>query len=101
VLGVEAVGVHDNFFDLGGHSLLLVRVHGRLCEVLKPDLSIVELLQYPTVASLAAHVSEEIDEAVAVSGIEERVSRQREAFARQRPPQQDELASHELKAWDA
>jgi amino acid adenylation domain-containing protein len=86
VLGTETVGVHDNFFDLGGHSLLMVRVHGRLCEVLKRELSIVELLRYPTVASLAAYVSAELDEAAAIaSSVEERASRQREAFARQRP----------------
>ena len=34
MLGVERVGIHDNFFDLGGHSLLLARVHARLREAL-------------------------------------------------------------------
>jgi FkbM family methyltransferase len=57
LLGRESVGAHDNFFDLGGHSLLLVRVHARLREMLAADLPVVELFRFPTVASLAAHLS--------------------------------------------
>ena len=57
VLGRERVGVDDNFFDLGGHSLLLVRVHGRLKKLLGRDVPIVDLFAHPTVASLAAALS--------------------------------------------
>ncbi len=57
VLGVERVGLHDNFFDLGGHSLRLVEVHARLLRSLGRDIPIVELFQYPTVARLAAHLA--------------------------------------------
>ncbi|HEY0512849.1 MAG TPA: amino acid adenylation domain-containing protein [Thermoanaerobaculia bacterium] len=56
-LAVDTVGIHDNFFDLGGHSLLLARVHSRLREVLGRDLSLVELFKNPTVSSLAAALS--------------------------------------------
>jgi len=56
-LAVEKVGIHDNFFDLGGHSLLLAKVHARLREVLERDLSLVDLFKNPTVASLAAALS--------------------------------------------
>ncbi|HEX6862666.1 MAG TPA: beta-ketoacyl synthase N-terminal-like domain-containing protein, partial [Thermoanaerobaculia bacterium] len=56
-LAVETVGIHDNFFDLGGHSLLLARVHARLKEVLARDLSLVDLFKNPTVSSLAAALS--------------------------------------------
>ena len=84
MLGVEAVGANDNFFDLGGHSLLMVRVHGRLSEIFKGNLSVVDLLRYPTVASLAAFVAAEADEPAVAAAIDDRASRQREAFARQR-----------------
>ena len=58
VLGVDQVGVRDNFFDLGGHSLLLTRVHSRLCKVLNRDMSIVDLFQFPSVSALARHLDE-------------------------------------------
>jgi acyl carrier protein len=56
-LGVEKVGAHDNFFDLGGHSLLLARVHVLLKERLGREVSMVDLFRYPTVASLARHLA--------------------------------------------
>jgi amino acid adenylation domain-containing protein len=55
VLGVPRVGVRDNFFDLGGHSLLLARVQARLKEELpEAELTMVDLLRHSTVGALAA-----------------------------------------------
>ena len=85
VLGVEAVGTSDNFFDLGGHSLLMVRVHGRLSEIFTGNLSVVDLLRYPTVASLAAFIAAQTEEPAVPLAISDRASRQKDAFARQRP----------------
>ena len=76
VLGVETVGVHDNFFDLGGHSLSMVRVHGRLCEALKADLSVTDLFRYPTVSSLATFLSPGAA-GHALGPVEERAGKQR------------------------
>lgn len=53
VLKVEAVGRHDNFFDLGGHSLLLLQVFSRLHEIYGRRVSVIDLFRYPTVTSLA------------------------------------------------
>ncbi|MCL6589239.1 MAG: amino acid adenylation domain-containing protein [Firmicutes bacterium] len=57
ILGIEVIGIHDNFFDLGGHSLLLTQVHSKLKAVFtaKP-LAIVDLFKYPDVASLAGYL---------------------------------------------
>ena len=56
-LRVERVGRDDNFFDLGGHSLLVVQIHSRLCKLLDLDLTIVELFEHPTIGALAKHIS--------------------------------------------
>ncbi|HEV2734418.1 MAG TPA: non-ribosomal peptide synthetase, partial [Longimicrobiaceae bacterium] len=56
VLGLDRVGAADNFFEIGGHSLLLVRLHARLGETLGREVAIVDLFRFPTVASLAAHL---------------------------------------------
>jgi amino acid adenylation domain-containing protein len=53
LLGAERVGLHDNFFDLGGHSLLMVRVQGRISRQLGREITMVDLFSHPTVSSLA------------------------------------------------
>ncbi|HJT64970.1 MAG TPA: amino acid adenylation domain-containing protein [Pyrinomonadaceae bacterium] len=53
VLQLDQVGVHDNFFDLGGHSLLMLRIQGKVRTLFNRDMSIVEMFRYPTVSSLA------------------------------------------------
>jgi acyl carrier protein len=59
VLRVKRVSAYENFFDLGGHSLLLVQAHRELCEKLGRRLSVTELFQHPTVESLARHLGGE------------------------------------------
>jgi acyl carrier protein len=56
MFGVEQVSIEDNFFDLGGHSLLLVQTHSRLLETLRIEFPIVTLFEHPTVRSLASHL---------------------------------------------
>ncbi len=56
VLGVSDVGVADNFFDLGGHSLLLVQVHSRLQERFPDRVALVDLFTHRTLGALAAHL---------------------------------------------
>jgi amino acid adenylation domain-containing protein len=53
VLGVQRVGLHDNFFDIGGHSLMLVRLHRRLTQSFDTALGLVDLYRLPTVSALA------------------------------------------------
>ncbi|HEX2206980.1 MAG TPA: non-ribosomal peptide synthetase, partial [Longimicrobium sp.] len=59
VLGAGAVGPDDNFFDLGGNSLLLIRLAARLQDELGATVTAVELFRYPTVRALAAHLGED------------------------------------------
>ncbi len=53
VLGIEEVGVHDNFFDLGGHSLVAIRLIGSLRQVFTLDIPVRRLFECPTIAELA------------------------------------------------
>jgi amino acid adenylation domain-containing protein/non-ribosomal peptide synthase protein (TIGR01720 family) len=86
LFGVERVSLDDNFFDLGGHSVLLVQAHARLKARLRADLAIVALLQYPTVRSLAHYLSggADADRQKAASVTMDRAQKQREAQMRQR-----------------
>jgi acyl-coenzyme A synthetase/AMP-(fatty) acid ligase/acyl carrier protein len=54
VLKLERIGIHDNFFELGGHSLLAAKVVSKVRNNLEIELSMVDLFQAPTIASLAA-----------------------------------------------
>ncbi|MDX3696409.1 amino acid adenylation domain-containing protein [Streptomyces europaeiscabiei] len=58
VLHTDQVGVHDNFFDLGGNSLLLAALHGRLRAELKPDLPMHWLFEHPTVHAMATALAD-------------------------------------------
>ncbi|NCR24962.1 MAG: amino acid adenylation domain-containing protein [Microcystis aeruginosa LE13-04] len=53
VLGVERIGIKDNFFELGGHSLLATQVISRSRDLFSVELSLQNLLEYPTIANLA------------------------------------------------
>jgi amino acid adenylation domain-containing protein len=83
-LGLAKVSVNDNFFDLGGHSLLMVHVQSRLNEALKTNVSIVELFQYPTIRSLAAHLANAAPKADRLPKIQDRAGKRAEALNRQR-----------------
>jgi amino acid adenylation domain-containing protein len=84
VLGLERVGVKHNFFDLGGHSLLLVRLHARLQETLGRELSLVDLFNYPSVESLAAHLDRAAEAPQALDQARDRAQRQIDAARRQK-----------------
>ena len=53
VLGIDTVGLHDNFFDLGGHSLAASRVISRVIQTFQLELPIKALFDAPTVAEMA------------------------------------------------
>ena len=56
-LGLPAVGLHENFFDLGAHSLTVAEVHARLQDLLGQPIDLIDLFQFSTVSALAAHLA--------------------------------------------
>lgn len=58
VLERPHVGRHENFFDLGGHSLLLTKVHGRLQKKLGRKFAVIDLFKFPTVSALATYMGD-------------------------------------------
>ncbi|HSS47830.1 MAG TPA: amino acid adenylation domain-containing protein [Thermoanaerobaculia bacterium] len=69
VLDLPAVGVHDNFFESGGSSLRIVKLHSRLKAALGADVAVTDLFRHPTIASLARHLAEQSQ----VEGLQEAV----------------------------
>ncbi len=84
VLGVPEVGLDDNFFDLGGHSLLTVRVHDRLKPRVPKPLAVTDLFRFPTVRSLAAHLGDAPPEASRADRGRDRAAARRAAMGRRR-----------------
>ncbi|BAZ54100.1 amino acid adenylation domain-containing protein [Nostoc sp. NIES-4103] len=57
-LNIENIGIHDNFFEIGGHSLLMIKVHSELGKIFKNELVMLDLFRYPTISSLADFLSQ-------------------------------------------
>ncbi len=56
LLKIDQVGLNDNFFDLGGNSLAIIRLSSKLKEVFKRDVPVVTLFNYPTVSAQARYL---------------------------------------------
>jgi amino acid adenylation domain-containing protein len=82
-LGIPSVGLKDNFFDLGAHSLTVAEAHAKLEEALGREIALLDLFQFTTVSALAAHLDAQTGGALtAASQLSERAARRR--MARQR-----------------
>lgn len=83
--GRSDLSVDDNFFDLGGQSLLMLRVHAALTDALqRPDISIVQMFQHPTIAGLAASLAAPVAASSLKESAASRAAAARAAAARSR-----------------
>jgi len=67
LLGLEQVGIHDDFFDLGGHSLLAIQIIARMRNTFHMYLPVHALFENPTIAELAAQITDALTDAIVVS----------------------------------
>jgi amino acid adenylation domain-containing protein len=86
ILRVDPIGLDDNFFDIGGDSLLLVAVHSNLQKTLHVEIPVTDLFEFTTVRTLARRLGSQKAPAASspVSDSQLQAQRQRDAFARQR-----------------
>ncbi len=90
MFGLERVSIEENFFDLGGHSQLLVQMHNELRKLLKIDFPIVTLFAHSTVHSLARQLDQTgISSSGSSDAVRNRAQRQKEALRQMRNKNND------------
>ena len=88
LLQIEKVGLHDNFFDLGGHSLLLTQVHTKLQSTFNRKISMIDMFKYPSVNSLADFLSKEERYPASMRESKDRAGTRRELIKRRKQVRQ-------------
>ncbi|MER6048404.1 MupA/Atu3671 family FMN-dependent luciferase-like monooxygenase [Streptomyces sp. NPDC001793] len=84
LLDREGVGIHENFFEIGGHSLLAAKAHARIAAADLGHVELVDLFTYPTIAQLATHLGADTDGGARQlsTTVESRADRQKAAVRR-------------------
>jgi amino acid adenylation domain-containing protein len=84
----ENIGIDDNFFDVGGHSLLLAQVQEKLEQSFLIDIAITDLFKYPSISSLANYLSQQENDLLTTKNnteeISNRIDKQKAALARRK-----------------
>ena len=84
ILRVDAVGLDDNVFDLGGDSLMIIAMHSNLQKTLGIEIPVTDLFEFTTIRTLARHLGEQKSASTSLSGAQQQGVKQREAFERQK-----------------
>jgi acyl carrier protein len=81
VLQLSGIGTEDSFFELGGQSLQLVQLHGKLQQLLNKKFPITGLFQFTTIRSLAGYLDQTRDDSEMFLSIHKRALQRRQALA--------------------
>lgn len=84
VFNIDRVSIHTNFFDLGGNSLLVTKVHSKLRAALNSDIQVIELFKHSTIHSLAKYLSETGDSPVLIDLGREQANLRKKLMKRRR-----------------
>jgi acyl carrier protein len=82
LLKLDRVGIHDNFFEIGGNSLMTLQIAVQVRALLQKDLPVVKLFQYPTIAQLANYLNQGEGTKQSSNKFQDRADRQKAAFGR-------------------
>ncbi|MCB5204661.1 LLM class flavin-dependent oxidoreductase [Neorhizobium sp. T786] len=80
LLGRAQIGRQESFFALGGHSLLAVQMHRELKASIAPALTVTDVFRFPTVATLAEHISGKDSSVERLSRASDRATQRRQAM---------------------
>jgi hypothetical protein len=80
------IHVDDNFFEIGGHSLMLVKLHAKLLEIAPKPIGVADYLLHPTIRAFARFLEQDERQADAAPAqdFKQRASRQRAAVSRRK-----------------
>ncbi len=84
VLHRERIGSHDNFFDLGGHSLLMLQTRRKLEDRVHREIALIDLFRYPSVSALASFLSQQVNRPDTLPETLARAERRTEAMKKQK-----------------
>lgn len=82
LLHLPQIRPSDNFFDIGGHSLLAVQLHRRLAALVDRPIGLTDIFRFPTIAALSAHLSGPADQPAAAQEGQDRARDRRAALQR-------------------
>lgn len=83
LLGLPAISIHDNFFEIGGHSMLLTRARARLSELAGRELPMVDLFRQSTIARLAQYLEQGEPEPATPAAATQAASQRQQALLEQ------------------
>ncbi|WP_341529474.1 amino acid adenylation domain-containing protein [Nostoc sp. UHCC 0302] len=72
LLQIEKIGIHDSFFDLGGHSLLIAKVNVKIQEIFGQEIPPIEIFKYPTIHSFAKYLTQNTNKQSSATQSQER-----------------------------
>jgi SagB-type dehydrogenase family enzyme len=93
ILQIEQVGIHQNFFDLGGTSIHMVRILNRVRSEFGRDVPITEIFRHPSISSLAGYLSEQEGGGPALDQSDQRASQRKASRARRHASHREQSGS--------
>jgi acyl carrier protein len=90
VLHIEQVGIHHNFFDLGGNSVHMVQILNKLRDAFGREVPVTEIFRHPTVHTLAVYLSQAQDQQPSFEQSDERADTRRASIARRSALRQEQ-----------